>query len=216
MDIAQIFLSNLFNTFAPAWWLIPILLLAWLLKSPRIKGLLGEKMVQTRAALKLDRKIYRPFHNLILPSNGATTQLDHVYVSPYGIFVVETKNWTGWIFGSENQAHWTQVIYQNKTQLQNPLRQNYRHIKALAALLRQPENVFHSVIVFTNPDYTFKTAMPQNVCDISQFDRYIRSFQRKILSENEVQRIGEILSQEQFAGTRARSKQHIQSLNQRH
>nr|WP_314229155.1 nuclease-related domain-containing protein [uncultured Kingella sp.] len=122
MNIAQIFLTNLFSTVAGIWWVIPILLIVLLLKSPRVKGMLGEKMVQTRAALKLDRKIYRPFHNLILPSNGATTQLDHVYVSPYGIFVVETKNWTGWIFGGENQANWRQVIYHKKTHFQNPFR----------------------------------------------------------------------------------------------
>ena len=215
MNIAQTFLTNLFNTVAGIWWVIPILLIVLLLKSPRVKGMLGEKMVQTRAALKLDSNIYHPFNNLILPSNGATTQLDHVYVSPYGIFVVETKNVQGWIFGGENQANWRQVIYHKKTHFQNPLRQNYRHIKALSALLGQLENIFHSVVVFTHPDYTFKTAMPRNVCDLSQFDLYIRSFQQKVLSENEVQRICQILSQERFAGTRARSKQHIQSLNQR-
>nr|WP_314229154.1 hypothetical protein [uncultured Kingella sp.] len=70
--------------------------------------------------------------------------------------------------------------------------------------------------MFTHPDYTFKTAMPRNVCDLSQFDCYIRSFQQEVLSENEVQKICQILSQERFVDTRARSKQHVQSLKQRH
>lgn len=216
MNITQTFLINLFNTVAGMWWVIPILLIVLLLKSPRVKGMLGEKMVQTRAALKLDSEIYHPFHNLILPSNGATTQIDHVYVSRYGIFVMETKNVKGWIFGSKNQKNWKQVWFKKRSYFQNPLHQNYLHIKALSALLGQPENIFHSVVVFTHPDYTFKNAMPANVCDLSQLDRYIHSFQQEILSETAVHQICQTLSQERFVGTRARSKQHVQSLKQRH
>ncbi len=216
MNNVHIFLTSLWDIVGGMWWILPVLLIALLLKSPRVKGMLGEKMVQTRAALKLDSEIYRPFNNLIIPINSATTQIDHVYVSRYGIFVVETKNVKGWIFGSKNQKNWTQVWFKKKSHFQNPLHQNYLHIKALSALLGQPENIFHSLVVFTHPDYAFKNAMPANVCDLSQLDRYIHSFQQEILSETAVQQICQILSQERFVGTRARSKQHVQSLKQRH
>jgi hypothetical protein len=68
----------------------------------------------------------------VLPSQGSTTQIDHVLVSVYGIFVIETKNMKGWIFGDERSAQWTQSIFGKKSRFQNPLRQNYRHVKALA------------------------------------------------------------------------------------
>lgn len=51
--------------------------------------------------------------------------------SRFGIFAIETKNMQGWIFGSKRQAEWTQKIYKRTFKFQNPLRQNYKHTKAL-------------------------------------------------------------------------------------
>ncbi|MGR5279715.1 nuclease-related domain-containing protein, partial [Vibrio rotiferianus] len=87
---------------------------------------------------------------------------DHIVVSKYGIFVVETKNMKGWIFGSARQRQWTQKIYRHSSKFQNPLHQNYKHIKALETLLGCSEEHLHSVIVFIG-DSTFKTEMPPNV-----------------------------------------------------
>ncbi|WP_350617509.1 nuclease-related domain-containing protein, partial [Pseudomonas sp. HY7a-MNA-CIBAN-0227] len=76
-------------------------------------------------------------NNVTLPlPNGGSTQIDHVIVSIYGIFVIETKNYKGWIFGNEKQRQWTQAFPNGrKYKFQNPLRQNYLHIKTLADLL---------------------------------------------------------------------------------
>ncbi len=215
MRLIESILSGFWLAFKHIWWLMPFFM--WLVwrQLPRTKGRAGEKMVQIRASLKLDSKIYRPFHNLILPDGQGTTEIDHVYVSPYGIFVVETKNYQGWIFGSANNHSWTQVIYRNKNQFPNPIKQNIKHIKALSAILKQPENVFHSVVVFTHHNYQFKTTMPHNVCDLTQFDAYIRHFQTQILSEQEVQAACAVLQQPQFMATRERMKQHINHLKRR-
>ena len=187
---------------------------AWL-TSPGTKGALGEKKLQARAAIHLDQRIYRAFHNLILPIDGETTQLDHLYVSPFGIFVVETKNYSGWIFGSARQRQWTQVLYQKKHSFQNPLHQNYRHIKAAAAVLRLPESSFHSVIVFTGSDYTFKTEMPDNVCDLKQFDTYVHRFKQRILSDADIQAACTLLAKPEYAAGREREQQHIRNLKKR-
>ena len=99
---------------------------------------------------------------MTLPTEDGTTQIDHIIVSKYGIFVVETKNMNGWIFGSERQKMWTQQIYRHKTKFQNPLHQNYKHVKTLEnALDIEPEKIV-SVIVFVG-EATFKTSMPANV-----------------------------------------------------
>jgi len=52
-------------------------------------------------------------------------------VSNYGIFVIETKNYKGWIIGNEFDDYWTQVIFKRKEKLYNPIKQNYGHIQAL-------------------------------------------------------------------------------------
>ena len=71
-------------------------------------------------------------HDLYIPkSDGTTSQIDHVVVTDKGLFVIETKNYEGWIFGSEKAPYWTQTIYMNKQIFQNILHQNYGHIESL-------------------------------------------------------------------------------------
>lgn len=85
----------------------------------------------------LDENHYTVFNNICLPSNGNTemTQIDHIVVSDFGIFCIETKGQSGWIFGSKNRKYWTEVIYRNKYRLYNPIWQNYAHVKAIENLL---------------------------------------------------------------------------------
>ncbi len=105
-------------------------------KWPVWKGRSGEKFVSKKLH-KLDPVHYKTLNDLMLPSKGSSTatQIDHVVVSNYGIFCIETKSYEGWIFGSANQEYWTQVIYRHKERFYNPLRQNYAHIKAIEDLL---------------------------------------------------------------------------------
>jgi len=128
-------IAMLFEQF---WWLIPLLILGSVLKTPWFKGLLGEWLVKVSAKYLLDKDVYHAIHNVTLETSDGTTQIDHIFVSRYGIFVVETKNYKGWIFGSEHQAMWTQRIFKVSHKFQNPLRQNYKHLKALEATLNVP------------------------------------------------------------------------------
>jgi hypothetical protein len=111
-----------------------VLLLAW--KRPYLIGKSGENFV-SRKLSRLDPRRYTTLNDLMLPSNGntATTQIDHVVVSNFGIFCIETKSYRGWIFGNAQQEYWTQAIYRYRKKFYNPLRQNYAHVKAVEALL---------------------------------------------------------------------------------
>lgn len=74
-----------------------------------MKGKIGESIVNTSNKLLLDKEVYIPIKNITLQlSDSSTTQIDHILVSKYGIFVIETKNMKGWIFGGEQQKQWTQ------------------------------------------------------------------------------------------------------------
>ena len=105
--------------------------MSWLFGHPinRLRGWYGEKQVGFRLRLALNSKVYHRYHDLIIPAKFGTSQLDHLLVSEFGIFIVETKNKQGWIFGSGGQAKWTQVIYGKKYAFQNPLRQAYSQKK---------------------------------------------------------------------------------------
>lgn len=88
--------------------------------------------------------------NLYLPMKGKTTEIDLLLIHEKGIFVFESKNYSGWIFGSENQLKWTQCFKNGtKEQFYNPIKQNRTHIRALANLIQMPEEVFASYIVFS-------------------------------------------------------------------
>lgn len=134
---------------------------------------------------RLDKR-YAILHNVVLKTElGDTTQIDFVVFSVYGIFVLEVKNYSGWIFGSEPQELWTQVLYHEKNKFLNPLRQNYKHIKALSYILALPISAFHSVIVFPSSDITFKTSFPSNV--VRSAYNYIRQYKNKIFTGENIE-----------------------------
>lgn len=134
-------------------WIVVLAFAIWAKNSfPKLKGKYGEKMVK-KSLEQLDSKEYIIFHDLYVPTKKGTSQIDHVIVYHKGIFVLETKNYTGWIFGNENGQHWTQVIYKRKVKFYNPIRQNFGHIQALKDYLGENtiQNIpFFSIIVFSN------------------------------------------------------------------
>jgi restriction system protein len=177
------------------------------------RGWIGEKKTALNMWLSLNTNIYRRFHNIIIPSKSGTSQIDHLLVSPYGLFIVETKNKQGWIYGSENQAKWTQTFYQKKYTFQNPLRQTFRQKKVLSEFLKMDESLIHTVVYFVG-DCTFKTPLPANVLT-SNLGRYIKSFQDPILTQNEIDRVLKILEQH-ISESSLTKRDHVQSLNERH
>ena len=195
-------------------WFIPLMLLIGLLKSPWAKGHIGELLVRLFAHWQLDKQTYRRLHNVTLNTPDGTTQIDHVFLSPYGIFVLETKNMSGWIFGSEKQAQWTQQIYKQRFKFQNPLRQNYKHLKALETALGVAPEQLHSVIAFVG-GATLKTPMPANVTQGIGFVRYIKSFDQRVFSAAQIESMLSALQTGRLAPTLATQREHVQRLKQR-
>jgi restriction system protein len=151
------------------------------------KGSLGEALVTNGTFRLLDEALYRGFSDLYVPrpDGDGLTQVDHVVVSPFGIFVIETKNYTGWIYGSEHQAKWTQTFGSGgKCSFQNPIWQNKLHLRALAQFLKLPEGKFRSVIFFMGGS-AFKTELPEYVIDTS-LTSYITGIEEVLLQPEEV------------------------------
>jgi hypothetical protein len=131
----------------------------------RYRQNIGEAMI----AATIDRHFSRPhllLNNVTLPTAAGTTQIDHILVADTGIFVIEAKHYSGWIFGDPKERQWTQAIYRKKSRFQNPLHQNFGHVRALQSLFDLPENHFHSLVVFTG-DAEFKTDLGPEVVKLS-------------------------------------------------
>ncbi|MEP1216331.1 MAG: nuclease-related domain-containing protein [Marinobacter sp.] len=196
------------------WYLLPLAVIAGLVRSPWFKGKFGEILVNLSARCFLDKSRYHLIKNVTLPTEDGTTQIDHVLVSEFGVFVVETKNMKGWIFGGPHQRFWTQKIYRSNHKFQNPLHQNYKHVKTLQALLGLSDHQVHSVVVFVG-DSTFKTPMPENVTQGLGYVRYIKSKTDPLLSPEQVAEVREKVAtgrlKASFATDRAHAR-HVRGL----
>ena len=181
---------------------------------PKLKGWLGEAAINFLIKHHLEPATYHLIPDVMLPTADGTTQIDHVIVSRYGIFVLETKTFKGWIFGDEKSAQRTQQIFRKKSQFMNPLRQNYKHTKTLATLKGIPEDYFKSLIVFVG-DCHFKTVMPPNVVYVGGFVPYIKSFGAPMIKDEQVSEI--VSAIKEWAGTvtnkqRAGHVAHVQQI----
>lgn len=185
-------------------------------KLPAIKGRIGEKHVINGLKKHLDETKYTIINDVTLPlEDGGTTQIDHIVVSTFGMFVIETKNMSGWIFGNEKQAKWTQTIHRSKYPFQNPLRQHYKHTKTLSHLLDMPYELFHSVIVFT-PNAELKTKMPKNVGYLEEMMAYIKSFEQEKINHKLKLRVLTLIDAIKLEKGRKTNKQHVKYLKEEH
>lgn len=111
-------------------------------------GELGEHKIN----IQLDQlpKDCQHLNDLLVPnpkSRSGYSQIDHMIISPYALFVIETKNYKGEIKGTREERYWS---VSNRFRLYNPLMQNYGHIKAVELLLADLMNVrYISMISFT-------------------------------------------------------------------
>ena len=170
--------------------------------------------MQAAIRRQLDPLVYVDMHNVTLPTaDGGSTQIDHLIFSPYGLFVLETKNYQGWIFGTEKQREWTQQVFRKRSRFQNPLRQNYKHIKTLQSLLDIAPEHLHSVIAFVG-DCEFKTEMPAHVTRGLGFVGHIQSFAEPVWSPEQMQALLDKLEELRLQPGRATDRRHVAHVRQ--
>jgi hypothetical protein len=111
-------------------------------------GQYGEYL--TKYAINNLNGYLRIINNLYIPNKGRHTEIDVLMVHEKGIFVFESKNYSGWIFGSVESQKWTQVFPNGeKHQFYNPVLQNKIHINAISQFLDLPVSAFSSYIIFS-------------------------------------------------------------------
>lgn len=179
-----------------------------------VKGWLGEAMGSFAHMVFLDKSVYTSLNNLTLQTFNGTTQIDHVIVSKYGVFVVEAKNIDGWIFGDEKSPQWSVVKPGRKYRIQNPLHQNHRHVCAIRDLLSVDESMLRSVVMFWG-ECEFKMPLPPNVLT-KGYSTYIKSFDKVVFSDQEVISVVQALRSGALPKTWATRTAHLASLDARH
>ncbi len=186
--------------------------------NPSNIGIEGENEVSN--ILRSLPQEYVAINNVIIPDQSTdpskkyTTQIDHVVVSPFGIFVIETKNYSGWIFGSEKSKRWKQTFKTTSGHyFYNPIKQNWGHTFALAEHLQLDIRVFKPVVVFSNNcELNVETTTP--VIYMSQLRGLILNYTQEIIPSNRVAWICDRLCRINLIGEEFERK-HIQSIGER-
>ena len=151
----------------------------------------GELLV--RSELRRHYRDWMLLDDVLLPSGQGTTQIDHILVSPGGVFLIETKDMNGWVFGSPDQKQWTQSFAAGRSSREvgitskqftfyNPLLQNKGHAKALVNLAIVGWWWLRPIVVFVG-DAELKTADK-----FPPFDEH-----EKIASQNREWRMGGVI-----------------------
>ena len=193
---------------------ILIIVIVLKINSSKIKGSIGEAKVNTR--LNLIGKEYIVLKDILIKSsNGYTSQIDELVLSEYGLFVIETKNYKGWIFGNEKAENWTQVIYKEKHTFRNPIKQNWSHIYALKSLLSDYPNIkYHPIVVFSGNATLKSIESSIPVIYSNKLNSTIRKLSfEKCLSIDELNKIQTKLESSELKERNAR-KEHIKNIKQ--
>jgi hypothetical protein len=176
----------------------------------------GEELVSEVLSTKFPPPDYHLLNHITLPLNDGTTQVDHILISRFGVFVIETKDYKGWIFANAKQANWTQVIYGRKFQFQNPIFQNLRHLRAVQGLLDfLPQDAIQSVVVFTGTA-EFKTEVPPGVFHLRELVAHLAEHSLEVMSSNRMQFCVGRLETARLAISGQTDVEHVQSLERRH
>lgn len=180
------------------------------------RHIFGEAGVASKLEfLRKENNEYRPFNNIILKTPDGTTQIDHILLCPWGIFVIETKDFKGWIFGDAHQKKWTQSLIgphysSTKYQFQNPILQNYKHVKAVQDFLCVDLKSIFNVVVFAG-NSEFKTDMPENVLELRDLIPYIKFQTRIIFTSGQVEAFSQKL-QEYMDHASGKEEEHLRNI----
>ena len=151
----------------------------------KVTGDIGE--LQLSSVLKSLPDCYHVIDNVLLRTRKGSTQLDHIVVSPFGVFVIETKNYKGMIFGDMEGIVWTQVLNgAGHFKVYNPVRQNYGHIVELCRQTRIPIAIMQGVIVFTNPKANLSNVNCPCCFTVDRLYEHIVSYQTVVLSDRHI------------------------------
>lgn len=176
---------------------------------PSILGNRGEAKVCSILS-KLPESDYIVRNDILLKTGRGTSQIDHVVVSVYGIFVIETKNISGWILGDQYGDEWVKNVYGNKYRFRNPLKQNYGHVKALERALELPFSIFIPIVVFSRRA-RLKIETKQAVIYPDKLLETIAEYQQPLLTTNEINSIAQKID-ELTITSRENKKEHVDNI----
>lgn len=214
--------------------ILPILILlaavgfvifGWWYNSPQQKGKRGETRVHDILMQLPDE--YYVLDDVVLKTERGTTQIDHVVISKYGIFAIETKNYRGEIYGDDSRQQWTQIIvtevryrrkwyktytYVTKNQFYNPVKQSIGHAYEIKKhLLEWAHLKVIPIVVFAGNADLSNVQSSNHVIYDSNLIEIILSYRTAYLSDSDVQNVVKRLAEKNIRET-VDNKSHVRNV----
>ncbi len=193
--------------------------------SAKQKGKRGEMRVSAILSKLSDE--YTILNDLVFRTEKGTTQIDHIVVSKYGIFTIETKNYRGEIYGDDNRKEWTQLIvtkvtyakkwwktytYVTKNRFYNPVKQSVGHALRIKELLSVfPHVKIVPIVVFTGDAILRYVESNNHVVYEKKLLDVIDGYKTTYLTDNDVQAVLAILTSNNIRET-VSDRQHVKNL----
>lgn len=157
--------------------------------SKKAVGLQGENRMRHALDDALMSPEYVVMHDLLFPGRyGMPTQIDHLVVSSFGIFVIEMKNWMGDIVAKTTR--WLKCRGRREQRLPNPIKQNSHHVEAVASCLGIPESLIRGLVAVPY-NARFAAGLPEGVYYCSQIPQVIRDQSEVLIKPEQVSEIAE-------------------------
>lgn len=169
-------------------WIIPLVVLIGFLSSPRFRGDIAETRVRRILAAGLEKSRYTVLNDITIPSGGGTIHIDHIVVSRFGVFVIESQYARGWVSGGPSQDRWKQYRWGRFTRFDNPVHRNILQVESLARALQIPLKIFHPIVVMVGQK-GFQTDMPEKVVEAEKLIGYMRKKAQPLLDEQQPGRV---------------------------
>ncbi len=173
----------------------------------KFRGKMGESMVKSLIFKTVKGKMYF-LNDYIVNNSGKTAQIDHILVCKSGVYVIETKNYSGGIYGTEEQREWTQVLANGKVKnkIYNPLKQNETHVNLIKKIIGDVYIV--PIVVFVKSN--IKHIQSNKICTLRTL-RLILTKGDVVFSDDQIDKIGKLLT-ENNARRLVTDEMHIQNI----
>lgn len=205
--------------------LIGFSITGWWYNSPKMKGKQGEQRV--RDILSNLPEDYHVLNDIVLKTEKGTTQIDHVVVSKYGIFAIETKNYRGKIYGDDERNEWTQIIttdvtyakkwwktytYVTKNHFYNPVKQSLGHAFRIKELLTAfPSIKVVPIVVFAGDAILSNVKSNHHVIYEDRLLAIIYTYETCYLTDSDVQTVLSILNKNNVREM-VSDRQHVENI----
>lgn len=144
----------------------------------------GETLIKILLNRYIEKNGGYAVNDVIIPiGQGKTAQIDHILFSKYGIFVIETKNLSGLLFGNDTAYYWSQNIYGDKYKVYNPVLQNKKHVELISNILGINEHIHNVVVLIQNNNKKLNSTHVIRSLDLLN---YLDSFKNGVFIDQEV------------------------------